>query len=135
MWGGDPIPMLAGIGFSLRRVRGGSLNCVWVVQTHRGRTSVIFSPGLQGLCCQSRHEACHQTQESNPQSNPQAAGLKASTLISKPNKLQAFNPKPLYPVEQLITMFAAVKGGVGYSLVTETYRNCLLRIRYDSGLF
>ena len=36
VWGGDPIPMPAAIGFSLRRGRGGSLSCMWIVQTHRG---------------------------------------------------------------------------------------------------
>ena len=35
VWGGDPIPMPAGIGFSFRIGRGGSLTCMWVVQTHR----------------------------------------------------------------------------------------------------
>ena len=34
--GGDPIPMPAEIGFSLRRGRGELLTCLWVVQTHRG---------------------------------------------------------------------------------------------------
>ena len=36
VWGGDPIPMPAEIGFSLRRGRGGSSSCMWGVQTHRG---------------------------------------------------------------------------------------------------
>ena len=31
-----PIPMPAEIGYSLRRGRGGSLDCMWGVQTHRG---------------------------------------------------------------------------------------------------
>ena len=31
-----PIPMPAEIGYSLRRGRGGSLDCMWGVQTHSG---------------------------------------------------------------------------------------------------
>ena len=31
-----PISVLAEIGYSLRRGRGGSLDCVWGVQTHSG---------------------------------------------------------------------------------------------------
>ena len=76
---GYPIPMPAGIGFSLRRGREGSLTCIWCVNTQG--TSVILSPDPQGLCGQPKHEACHRTQDSNPQ----LTGVEASVLTPKPN--------------------------------------------------
>ena len=44
-------------------------------------TSVILSPDPQGLCGQPKHEACHRTQDSNPQ----LTGVEASVLTPKPN--------------------------------------------------
>ena len=43
-------------------------------------TSVILSPDPQGLCGQSKHEACQRTQEWNPR----LTGLEESLLTPKP---------------------------------------------------
>ena len=77
VWGGDPITMPAGIGFSLQRDRGGSLTCMWVVQTTGDLW--YFKTWSAGTVV----EASHRTQESNPR----PTGLEASTLTPKPNWL------------------------------------------------
>ena len=57
VWGGDPIPMPAGIGFSLRIGRGGPLTRMWVVQT-QGNSVILRPDPPQGLGGQPKHEAC-----------------------------------------------------------------------------
>ena len=58
-----PIPMPAELGYSLRRGRGGSLDCMWGVQTHSG-PPVFLVPFRKDLArmngtLQIGNDCCH----------------------------------------------------------------------------
>ena len=74
-----PIPMPAEIGYSLRRGRGGSLDCVWGVQTHSG-PPVILVPFRKDLA----------RMNGTPQPNQKwlpAQGIERGSLNPKPQPL------------------------------------------------
>ena len=67
-----PILMLAELGYSLQRGRGGSLNCMWGVQTHSGPL-VFLVPFCKDLA----------RMNGTPQPNQRWAGTGNRTLISR----------------------------------------------------